>query len=222
MALRGDVETIPLRHLLGWLSEQRASGLLSLNRGAIARSFHLWQGQVMLSSTTEEDMLLGRLLVARGMIDATQLAAALDTRAGTRRHLGSALTRAGLLSPAQLRGVLTEKVRRLLIDALNWTDGGFSFDEAEQLPQTRPGVAAVVDLAEVLAMAPDIYAAAAPDDVIVTDDDIVETAEVLSPRPPAEPRPALRKKASAGRPSPRLPRARTRTGSKKSPPGEAS
>jgi hypothetical protein len=150
----------------------------------------------MLSSTSEEEMRLGKLLVARGLIDAAQLEAALDTRQGTRRRLGSALTRAGLLSPSALQGVLTEKVRRLLVDALNWTDGGFLFDDAGPLPK-RPGVAALVDLAEVLAMPADIYAAPGPDDVVVTDEDIVETVEVTLPHPPTKPRPSPNKTASA-------------------------
>ena len=33
MALQGDVSTIPVRELLGWLAGRRASGTLSLSRG---------------------------------------------------------------------------------------------------------------------------------------------------------------------------------------------
>jgi hypothetical protein len=183
MALQGDVQTIPLRELLGWLADRRASGTLSLSRGMIARRFHLRRGRVMLSSSTEEEMLLGRLLVARGLINAAQLQAALDGRGGTRPRLGTALASARLVSTAELRGVLTDKVRRLLVDALTWTEGGFFFDDGP-LPK-RPEVSAVVGLAEVLALPPNLYAPTDHDEVVVTDDDIVEIIELTKPRRPA-------------------------------------
>lgn len=197
MALKGDLQTLPLRDLLGWLAQRRASGTLSLSRGMIARRFQLRDGRVMLSSSTDEEMLLGRLLVKRGVIDVAQLEGVLKARQGTRLRLGAALARAGLVSNAELRSVLTDKVRRLLLDALRWTDGGFFFDDAGPL-RRRPAVAAIVRLAEVLAM-PVEELDAAPvdaDDVLVTDEDIIEITELTTLHRPA-PRPVRPKRKRA-------------------------
>jgi hypothetical protein len=176
MALQGDVETVPLRDVVAWLAQQRASGTLSLSRGMIVRRFHLQGGQVMLASSTEEETLLGRLLVARGLIDGTQLAAALESRR-RRSRLGKTLTRAGAVSRAEVGSVLSDKVVRLLDDALTWTEGRFFFDHAVPA-RKRPAVTAAVDLATVLARPPGGPSADAEGRLVVSDDDILEVTDL--------------------------------------------
>lgn len=189
MALQGDLQTVPLRDVLGWLSVRRASGTLSLSRGRVARRFQLRGGRVMLSTSTEEEMLLGRLLMARGLIDGEQLQQALAAGGGVRPRLGTALIRAGLVSADDLRGVLTDKVRRLLLDALAWRDGGFYFDDTPPAPR-RPTVSAIVGLTDVLTVASDPAAMEGfpepddADDVIVGDEDIIEIIELTQRRRP--------------------------------------
>jgi hypothetical protein len=189
MALQGDLQTVPLRDVLGWLSMRRASGTLSLSRGRVARRFQLRGGRVMLSTSTEEEMLLGRLLMARGLIDGAQLEHALADGGGVRPRLGTALIRAGLVSAEDLRGVLTDKIRRLLLDALNWADGGFYFDDTPPAPR-RPTVSAIVGLTDVLTAVAGAVTRSGwsdlddADDVIVADEDIIEIIELTQPRRP--------------------------------------
>src|SRR4051812_3448413 len=114
MALQGDVATIPVRDLLGWLAERRASGTLSLSRGMVAWQFQLRDGLVLLASSSTKEALLGRLLVERGVIDEAQLATALERCRKTHARLGRTLTRAGMVSPRELARVLADKSKRLL------------------------------------------------------------------------------------------------------------
>jgi len=65
MAFEGDVATFPVGDLLAWLAQRRATGVLSLTRRLTARRFHLRGGQVRLVSSSEQEMLLGQLLVER-------------------------------------------------------------------------------------------------------------------------------------------------------------
>jgi hypothetical protein len=190
MALQGDLKTIPLREILGWLAHSRASGILSVSRGMVVRQFHLRRGRVTLSGSTDQELLLGHLLVERGIVDRAQLQEALATREGSRLRLGAVLTRAGMVSPSALRAVLTEKGRRLLLDVLSWTDGDFFFDTGTA--RKRPAVAAIVGLAEVLALPSEVRLDPPdPDDVVITDEDIVEIIELAGPtrrrprKPPA-------------------------------------
>ena len=182
MALQGDVKTIALREVLGWLADKRATGILSLSRGLVVRQFHLRGGRVTLSASTDQEMLLGRLLVERGIIARERLQEALASRRGKHLRLGTILTRTGVVSKEALRDVLTEKSRRLLLDVLGWSDGAFFFDAAA-VPK-RPPVAASVSLTEVLALPPGAHLAPPErDDVMVGDADIVEVTEI--PRRPA-------------------------------------
>jgi hypothetical protein len=172
MALQGDLETMGTGKLLGLLAQVRASGTLSLSRGMIVRRFHLDRGRIVIASSSEEETLLGRLLVDRGLIDEAQLASALEARGRSRARLGKALIEEGLVSAKDLAAVLAEKVQLLIEDALGWTDGRFFFDDRRP-PKRTAGVAAIVDLEALLADAPLT--------LTVADGDVVEETALVPP-----------------------------------------
>ena len=151
MPLEGDLETMAVPELLGWLAERRATGQLTMTRGMVARRFHLRSGRVMLASSTEEGHLLGRMLVEQGLIEENHLQGVLGSRAQsmTRARLGKELVEAGLVSADDIAHTLNRKVQRLLTDALTWRSGRFHFDEAEPV-RRRAAVSTTVDLAEFL------------------------------------------------------------------------
>jgi hypothetical protein len=145
MALQGDVATVPVPELLGWLARRRATGMLSLSRGMSAWRFQLRGGRVELASSAARGTMLGRLLIERGLIDEAQLASALEERRRSRARLGKTLARAGLVSAADLTAVLAHKVEGLLQEALSWPDGRFFFDD-EAVSRRRPAVGNAIDL----------------------------------------------------------------------------
>jgi hypothetical protein len=161
MAFEGDVATFPVGDLLAWLAQRRASGVLSLTRRLTARRFHLRAGQVRLVSSSEQEMLLGQLLVERAMLGPDALAHTLASRGRSRARLGRLLARGGLVTPAQLQAILAEKTRRLLADAITWQDGRFFYDSVDETApdavrrrrarsEDQRAVAVVVDLAAAL------------------------------------------------------------------------
>jgi hypothetical protein len=126
----------------------------------------------VVASSSEEETLLGRLLVERGLIDDAQLASALTARGSSRARLGKALIEEGLVSAKDLAKVLAEKVQLLVEDALGWTDGRFFFDD-RTAPKRRAGVAAIVDLEALLADAPVT--------LTVADGDVMEETALVPP-----------------------------------------
>lgn len=183
MALEGDIATFPLRDLFAWLVERRATGVLSLTRGMTARRFHLRGGQVRLVSSSEQEMLLGQLLIESNLVGPDALAQALASRGRSRARLGRLLARGGLVTPRQLQGILTEKVRRLLADALTWSEGCFFYeavplaaDGAERQRRARRedsrAIPVAVDLGALLEQI--------REGVAVADDDVIEVCSVLS------------------------------------------
>jgi hypothetical protein len=161
MAFEGDVATFPVGDLLAWLAQRRATGVLSLTRRLTARRFHLRAGQVRLVSSSEQEMLLGQLLVERALLGPDALAQTLASRGRSRARLGRLLARGGLVTPAQLQAILAEKTRRLLADAMTWQDGRFFYEATDETaPETvrrrrarsedQRAVAVVVDLAAAL------------------------------------------------------------------------
>lgn len=170
MALEGDLATMPLRELLGWLSARRASGALSLGRGMVVRRFHLDQGRIALASSSERPHLLGRMLVERKLVEPSALRGLLAPKARRGKRLGKALARAGLVSEEALAAVLRDKIRALLGDALGWTDGRFAYDDRGRA-RRRPLVPVYVDLGEVLATLPPPY------EIVASDADVLEVVD---------------------------------------------
>jgi hypothetical protein len=161
MAFEGDVATFPVGDLLAWLAQRRATGVLSLTRGLTARRFHLRAGQVRLCSSSEQEMLLGQLLIERALLGPDALAQTLASRGRSRARLGRLLARGGLVTPAQLQAILAEKTRRLLADAVTWNEGRFYYEadnehvaDADRRRRARSedqrAVAVVVDLGAAL------------------------------------------------------------------------
>src|SRR5215831_18888314 len=97
MALEGDVETFPLRELFAWLAGRSATGVLTLSRGMTIRRFHLSKGHVRLVSSSEQEMLLGHLLIERKLLGPEALEQALAGRGRSRTRLGRLLLRGGLV-----------------------------------------------------------------------------------------------------------------------------
>jgi hypothetical protein len=195
MAFEGDVATFPLGDLLGWLAGRGATGILSLTRGMTARRFHLRAGKVVLVSSSEQEMLLGQLLVERKLLAPEALAKALAGRGRSRARLGRLLTRGGLVAPGELEAILAEKVRRLLGDALTWDEGRFFYDDTEALPETEASsrrarredqraIAVLVDLKTALEQitrdAEARPAVVADRYLLIDDSDVVESAPAVS------------------------------------------
>jgi hypothetical protein len=190
MALDGDVATFPLGELFAWLARRRATGILSLTRGMTTRRFHLRRGEVRLVSSSEQEMLLGQLLIEQKLVDRDALARALAGRGRSRARLGRLLARGGLVTPRQLQVILTEKVRRLLADALTWQEGRFFYEATEPLAdaddeqrrarrEDQRAIAVVVDLRaalEQLRREPPPPPPVSDDCHVVADDDVIETS----------------------------------------------
>jgi hypothetical protein len=195
MAFEGDVATFPVHDLLSWLAARGATGVLSLTRGMTARRFHLRGGQVRMVSSSEQEMLLGQLLIERKLLDADALAKALAGRGRSRARLGRLLTRGGLVAPHELQAILAEKVRRLLADALTWDEGRFFYEDVAHTlsdseetrrrarREDKQAIAVAVDLRAALdqirqesAIATARAAADTVADVIIDDSDVVESA----------------------------------------------
>jgi hypothetical protein len=130
MSLRGTIETMPVGDLLDWLDRRQASGSLTLSRGSVVRRFHIDGGTITLASSSEQRVLLGKLLVERGLLAPAELERAIRAGRETGTRLGRVLTLIGLVPEAEIHALLCQKVRAMLTDALAWTDGRFVFDDA--------------------------------------------------------------------------------------------
>src|SRR5262249_45855186 len=152
---------------------RHATGILTLARGMTIRRFHLEEGQIRLVSSSEQEMLLGQLLIERQLLGPEALEKALAGRGRSRSRLCRLVLRDGLVTPAELNDILAEKVRRLLADALTWREGRFLYETPDEEPAARRShrreIAVAVDLQGALEQ----IESADSDVLIVDDSDVI-------------------------------------------------
>jgi hypothetical protein len=100
-------------------------------------------------TSDSDDTLLGQLLLDAGVIDESQLQAALEAHRASGSPLGSSLVKLGLATQHDIEEILRAKAKRELADAESWGDAESSFTSADAPTGTLVPIA--VDVLAILA-----------------------------------------------------------------------
>ena len=131
--LAGSLPALGLADVFGHVLSGIRSGVLVVRRGALHKSVHFRDAQVVFATSTEPHERLGSALVRLGLVSAEQLAEALG-QVGPGARLGQVLTRSGALSDANLYNAMTYLVREVVVDLFELTEGDFLFLEGAPPP----------------------------------------------------------------------------------------
>ena len=145
--LSGDFSTMPLKDLVVYLGNRRASGTLRIMRAGVRKLILIRDGQVQSASSNQPREFLGQFLINLGHLSEEQFSKAYATQRETHVPLGKIVVMTGLVPEQTVRGTLLLKFRETLLDMFRWEEGEFSFD-AGAVPETE-GVDAHVDLTDV-------------------------------------------------------------------------
>lgn len=146
--LSGDFSTMPLKDLVAYLGNRRASGVLRVVRGEVQRNVHLREGHVVRAASNQVREFFGQFLVNMGYLTQEQFERALSTQRETKILPGKILVMTGLVTEEAVRNALSMKCRETLLDAFRWEEGEFLFD-ASQAPTGVDGMDVSVDLMDV-------------------------------------------------------------------------
>ncbi|MBK7860236.1 MAG: DUF4388 domain-containing protein [Archangiaceae bacterium] len=146
--LYGDFATMPLKDLVVYLGNRKATGTLNLEQGPIRKQVVIVGGDVMNSSSNEPREYLGQFLINLGQISEEQFHRAYETQRETRIFLGRILVMIGAVTEAQVAHALNLKTRETLLEAFQWTSGTFAF-EGDKVPELPQGVELRVPLLEI-------------------------------------------------------------------------
>ncbi len=146
--LSGDFSTMPLKDLVAYLGNRRATGVLRVGRGEVRKLIQLRRGQIVSASSNQPREHIGQFLVNQGHLSMEQLAQAHATQRETRFLMGKILVMIGLVPEQTVRDTLRLKFSETLLDAFPWEAGTFSFDAGEP-PVEIDGVDVRVELADV-------------------------------------------------------------------------
>ncbi len=138
------------RHLAAHLYQAMrsgASGVLTVRKGESARRVFFERGALDFVSSTDPEELLGRMLVARGVLSDEELDSCLMEGAQTGRRLGDVLVSRGRLRGSVLSRVLQEQRSQRLSSMLAWSSASLEFVERATSGETlQPGAPRGLDL----------------------------------------------------------------------------
>lgn len=126
----GSLRALSLGDIFGHLLAGLRTGKLVVTAGAIKKSVHFIDGQIVFATSTERHERLGNALIQLGLLSRDQLDQAL-LEVGARARLGQVLTRSGLVSAGNLYSAMTFLVREITLNLFELSEGEFLFAEGE-------------------------------------------------------------------------------------------
>jgi hypothetical protein len=132
VSLTGDLATMELLDLLGWLALRRKTGTLHVRARAVHKQLVLREGALQACHSNDPRETLGQFLVRDRLITEEDLFKALLRQEQERRRLGAILVADGVLTADQVKRALRANGTEAVYDLFLWTEGRFDFQDREQ------------------------------------------------------------------------------------------
>jgi len=135
MGFRGNLRSISLADILQNLALNQQTGTLHVAAYDRAKNLYFRGGQITgLSEERRKGLLLGEVLVGRGMASEHQVRAALRRQGTSGGRLGEILVEMGIVTLEQIRDLVRFQVEEDIYDLFTWDEATFEFSEGE-LPE---------------------------------------------------------------------------------------
>lgn len=131
--MQGRLENFTPGELIQALGMLAKSGVLRLQRADDQGVVAFRNGKVIYASSPSLRESLGSLLVARGLVEESQLASALSRQAELpeKARLGSILVEMGVVEQSVLESVIREQFSAIISGFVDWSQGTFDFESKE-------------------------------------------------------------------------------------------
>jgi len=136
MAIKGSFKEVNLPDVLQLLAVGRKTGCLKVTDGQNFGSIYFKDGMICFTSLLNRPDRIGDRLLARGLINYSQLEEALQRQQteGSVRRLGDMLLDMALVTQDDLAADISSQIEETVFFLLRWTEGEFFF-EPDSLPQ---------------------------------------------------------------------------------------
>jgi Domain of unknown function (DUF4388) len=125
--LLGDLATMPLRDLVAYLGNRKATGTLLVERPDERHQVVIRDGAVIQAGSNAPREYLAQFLMNMGMITEDEYTEAFQQQLSTKVALGKILVDSGKVPEDAVRNALSLKFREALLGCFDWTDGRFTF-----------------------------------------------------------------------------------------------
>jgi hypothetical protein len=131
--------------LLRWVSADRKTGALVLDRGSISKKIFFRDGVIVSSSSNDPKEYLGQFLLRHRLITEDQLRQAMEMQKQSRMMLGKLLLEAEVITQTDLQRLLAKKAEETIYSLFIWEQGEFQFLEGEIMRKTEVPITLTVD-----------------------------------------------------------------------------
>ena len=146
--LLGDLATMPLRDLVAYLGNRKATGTLVVERPDERHQVVLRDGSVIQAGSNAPREYLAQFLMNMGMITEDEYTHAFLQQLATTVALGKILVDSGKVPEDAIRNALSLKFREALLGCFGWSDGRFTFTPGDA-PTPVQGLDVAVSLLDV-------------------------------------------------------------------------
>jgi hypothetical protein len=132
MDLEGNLNRFSVAEIFQLLSFSRKTGTLGLQAADEVAMVYFRAGNVIYAYTPQQQIPLGELLLAQGLLTEKHLTGALAEKGkNPNRRIGEILVAMGFVSRAQMEEAVRRQVEELIYRILHWESGNFKFYEEE-------------------------------------------------------------------------------------------
>lgn len=135
MALYGSLKTMSLPDLFQWLKQSKKSGALTLTVNSDDRTLYFTNGSIEAFSSRELRENLGQTLVGFGLVKEADINKAFREQRQNRRPLATLLIEHGFVNQEDVRRVLSDAGRDIVLDLFLEEEGSFVFSNMEDVLQ---------------------------------------------------------------------------------------
>lgn len=133
MGLKGNLSTVNLADVFQVLSRGSSTGLLRIQAPEGPRFVEIQNGAISIAGRSAGRIMLGDLLLARGLVDDAALQKALELQKTSGKLLGQVLIENGLLTMQQLEEALRFQIEEEVCELFTLHRGDFDFLEGAGL-----------------------------------------------------------------------------------------
>lgn len=131
LSLSGNLAETPFSDVIANLCQQEATGTLTCRAKSTEKSVYLKNGQIIFSTSKDENDRLGEIMVKNGKITRSQLERSLDLhrKSAGLKKIGAIFVENGFISPKELFNGLKLQVRGIIHSLFLLTEGTYQFEE---------------------------------------------------------------------------------------------
>jgi tetratricopeptide (TPR) repeat protein len=130
MGLHGNLATMSLGDILGWINMGKKEGILTVNSELETKMLFLRDGNLVYALSNSYTERLASVLVKRNLVNETQCGEVLAEQHATDREFGLALLDRGMVTVSGLSAAVRELVESVFFSLFAWTGGVFLYVDA--------------------------------------------------------------------------------------------